>query len=84
MTPTFKAEAVRIVLTSGRTVGQVADDLGIGHSTLSKWVSAHKEADLLPRKFFGPHADVSKELARLRKENEILRQERDLLNRHGK
>jgi transposase len=29
----------------------------------------------------GPHSDASKELARLRKENEILRQERDLLKK---
>lgn len=73
----FRREAVRIALTSGRTVGQVAADLGIGKSTLGKWISRHREADLLS----GPHDDVQKELARLRKENEILRQERDLLKK---
>lgn len=76
-TDAFKAEAVRLVLTSGRPLSAIARDLGVGLSTLGKWVSAHKEADLLS----GPHADVSKELARLRKENEILRQERDLLKK---
>jgi len=76
----FKTEAVRLVQTSGRTLRALADDLGVGHSTLGKWVSSHKEADLLS----GPHEDTAKELARLRKENEILRQERDLLkNDHG-
>lgn len=73
----FKAEAVRLVETSGRPLRAIADDLGIGLSTLGKWVSAHKEAHLLA----GPHADTAKELARLRKENEILRQERDLLKK---
>jgi transposase len=64
-----------LVQTSGRTIGQVADDLGIGKSTLGKWLTRHREADLLG----GPHEDTAKELARLRKENEILRAERDLL-----
>jgi transposase-like protein len=70
-TDEFKCEAVR--LTSGRSVERIANDLGIAKSTLSRWRSEHEQADLLE----GPHEDVSKELARLRKENEILRQERE-------
>jgi transposase len=35
----FKREAVRLVQTRGRTIGQVAADLGIGHSTLGKWLT---------------------------------------------
>jgi transposase len=76
-TDDFKVEAVRLVLTSGRPLSAIARDLGVGLSTLGKWVSAHKEADLLS----GPHPEVGKELARLRKENEILRAERDLLKK---
>lgn len=76
-TEDFKREAVRLVQTSGRTIGQVADDLGVGHSTLGKWLTRYREADLLS----GPHDDMAKELARLRKENEILRAERDLLKK---
>jgi transposase len=74
----FKREAVRLVQISGRTIEQVADDLGIGRSTLGKWLTHYREADLLS----GPHDDMAKELARLRKENEILRAERDLLKNH--
>ena len=77
VTEDFRREAVRIVLSSGRSIGQVAADLGIGKSTLGKWLSRHREADLLS----GPHDDVQKELTRLRRENEILRQERDLLKK---
>lgn len=77
VTDDFRKEAVRLVLSSGRSLTQIAQDLGIGKSTLSTWVSAHREADLLS----GPHDDVQKELARLRRENEILRQERDLLKK---
>ena len=76
-TDDFKQEAVRLTLTSGRTIKQVADDLGIGLSTLTRWRGKHIEADLLS----GPHDDVEKELARLRKENNLLRQERDLLKK---
>jgi transposase len=76
-TEEFKREAVRLTETSGRTIARVADDLGIGLSTLARWKGRYREADLLA----GPHEDTTKELARLRKENELLRQERDLLKK---
>ena len=76
-TEDFKREAVRLTETSGRTIAQLADDLGIGLSTLTRWKRRYREADLLA----GPHEDTAKELARLRKENELLRQERDLLKK---
>ena len=72
-TEEFKREAVRLTETSGRTIAQVADDLGLGLSTLLRWRRRYREADLLA----GPHEDTTKELARLRKENDLLRQERD-------
>ncbi len=34
----FRRDAVRIALTSGLTRKQVADDLGVGMSTLNKWL----------------------------------------------
>lgn len=76
-TEEFKREAVRLVEESGRTQQEIAGDLGIGKSTLGKWLGHYREEDLLA----GPHEDVGKELARLRRENELLRQERDLLKK---
>ena len=76
-TEEFKREAVRLVHTSGLTIAKVSEDLDIGLSTLTRWKRIYREVDLLS----GPHDDVEKELARLRKENEILRQERDLLKK---
>lgn len=73
----FKTEAVQLALTSGLTRKQIASDLGIGMSTLNKWVGEHKHEDLMS----GPHEDVHKELSRLRKENRILREEREILKK---
>lgn len=73
----FRQEAVRILSTSGRTIRQVASDLGVGVSSLGKWKRTLDRAELMA----GPHDDVTKELARLRRENELLRAERDLLKK---
>jgi transposase len=73
----FRREAVRILKTSGRTIRQVGADLGVTVSSLGKWKAQFAEEELLA----GPHEDVHKELARLRRENELLRAERDLLKK---
>lgn len=59
----FKREAVRILMTGGRTIGEVADDLGIGKSTLGTWKRKLRDAELLA----GPHDDLETELLRLKK-----------------
>ncbi|NJM51715.1 MAG: transposase, partial [Sphingomonadales bacterium] len=43
----FKQEAVRIALSSGLSRARVASDLGVGKSTLGKWVSQYRPADLV-------------------------------------
>jgi transposase len=73
----FRREAVRLALTSGLTRPQVAADLGVGLSTLNKWVQKHRHDDLMA----GPHDDVEKENARLRKENRVLKEEREILKK---
>jgi transposase len=73
----FRREAVRLLATSGRTIKQVADDLGVGVSSLGAWKRKLERAELMA----GPHEDVEKELQRLRRENELLRAERDLLKK---
>lgn len=76
----FEDEAVRLVGTSGRTKRQIADDLGVGLSTLTRWMSKRRERAIdLPDG--GAPQDTLAELKRLRRENEILRQERDILKR---
>lgn len=73
----FKREAVRIALTSGLTRRQVASDLGIGFSTLAKWIQKSKPDDLPP----AADIDLAKENERLRKENRLLLEEREVLKK---
>lgn len=54
---------------------QVADDLGVGMATLNKWVTTRRDTDVVSK------ADLSlaQENERLRRENRVLKQERDIL-----
>ena len=73
-TDEFQLDAVRIATTSGLTRPQVSSDLGVGLSTLNKWVQKHQYDDLMS----GPHEDVEKENNRLPKEVRLLREEREV------
>ena len=70
-TDEFRKEAVRIALTSGLSRRQVADDLGVGFSTLNKWVSAHRGTDVVSAE----DRDLARENERLRREVRILKEE---------
>ena len=76
-TPEFRAEAVRIALTSGLSRRQVAADLGIGFSTLSRWIQKDRRDPEKPT----VQSDLEREIAELRKENRMLREERDVLKK---
>jgi transposase len=79
-TKEFRDEAVRLALTSGRNRREVAQDLGIGLSTLRHWLDRRREREIddPPEE---RQEDMAAELKRLRRENEILRQEREILKR---
>jgi transposase len=66
----FKQEAVRIALTSGLPRERVAADLGIGKSTLGKWLAQYRPTDLTS----APQADLARENERLRLENRVLKE----------
>jgi transposase len=79
-TKEFEEEAVRLVQTSGRTQREIAGDLGIGLSTLVRWLGRSRDRRAAAPTMAAAN-DVTAELKRLRRENEILRQERDILKK---
>ena len=68
---------MRIALTSGLTRKQVADDLGVGMSTLNKWITTHRDTDIVSKEDLG----LVQENDRLRRENRILKEEREILKK---
>ena len=77
----FKREAVKLALTSGLPREAVADDLGIGKSTLGKWITQYRQGQKGTSEPSAGTDDLHKELARLRRENKILREEREILKK---
>ena len=75
----FKAQAVRLVLDEGKSINAVARELDLVPSALGLWV-AHTRADRT-RGRTGLTTAEREDLARLRKENRILREERDILKK---
>src|SRR5262245_60517513 len=75
----FKANAVRLVLDEGQSVGRVARDLDLTETALRDWVK-RAQADRTHGKT-GLTTAEREELARLRKENRILREEREILKK---
>jgi transposase len=75
--PEFRAEAIRLV-RSGVTLSQVSRDLGVSAFTLRNWLR-QSEVDSGERE--GLTSDEREELRRLRKENKLLREEREILKK---
>jgi len=72
----FREEAVRLVRSSARAIAQIARELGIAWGTLSAWV---KQAELdAGLRSDGLTTAEREELRRLRRENRILREEREI------
>ncbi|SLN41288.1 Transposase [Pseudooctadecabacter jejudonensis] len=76
-TDEFRADAVRIALTSGLTRKQVADDLGVGMSTLNTWITAHRDTNVVSK----DDLELAQENDRLRRENRLLKEEREILKK---
>jgi transposase len=73
----FKQEAVKLVTEQGMAVTQVARDLDVSVDTLHRWLREARSATSSTTS----EGSLSAELARLRRENEQLRMERDILKK---
>jgi transposase len=77
--PEFRAEAIRLARTSGKPHAQMAQDLGMTSETLRLWL---KQADLDEgKRRDGLTSEEQEELRRLRRENRVLREEREILKK---
>ena len=76
--PQFKAEAVQMVVETGRPIAEVARDLGVVAQTLGNWVTAWRDANPGPKAELSPTEvarmkEIEEENRRLRMENEFLK-----------
>jgi len=78
----FKAQAIRLVLDEGKSVGAVARDLDLTESALRQWVERAR-ADRTGGRT-GLTTAERDELAKLRNENRELRMERDILKNESR
>jgi transposase len=79
-TDEFKAGAVRLVIDEAKSVGQVARELDLTESALRLWVERAR-ADRGTGKPGALTTAEREELSRLRKENRILTEEREILKK---
>ncbi|WP_414646173.1 IS3 family transposase [Bradyrhizobium sp. 2S1] len=90
-TDDYKRQAVDLVASSGRSIGSVAKELGLRDSVLRRWVELRgtgREPTAAARRPTTqatlPSADHAAEIARLQRENERLRMERDILKKSNR
>jgi len=78
-TEEFKVEAVKLLSESEESAAQIARELGIPQTNLSRW---KREMEEDPEGAFPGKGNArDEELARLRRENAKLKKERDILKK---
>lgn len=78
----FKLSAIRLVLEEKQAVKRVAQDLGVGYSSLQKWLKDYREngeAECLPGS--GRLRPQDEEVRQLREELRLVKMERDFLKK---
>jgi transposase len=77
--PEFRAEAVRLARSTGKTPQQVADDLGVSRQSVANWL---RQADLDDgRRDDGLTSSEQEELRTLRRKVRVLEEEREILKK---
>ena len=77
-TPEFKAETVRLIQTSDRSISEICKELDLGETAVRRWVQ-QAEPQSRPVRSGALSIDEREELRRLRKEIKEVRMEREIL-----
>ena len=77
----FKLEAIRLYETSGKSVSQIETELGITSGLLNKWRVRHRNEGAAGFVGSGQQTEMEAAVRRLKRENEILQQEGDILKK---
>ena len=76
----FKERAVKLAVESDQPIAQTARDLGINENTLHTWISKYHQGANGPQGRLDA-AHLYEDLKRLKKENALLKEERDILKK---
>ena len=78
-TPAYRKDAAHLVIDTGRTIAEVAREIGVGEQLLGRWVAVERSRMDDPPA--AADADVRAEVERLRRENAELRMDREFLKK---
>jgi|AntRauTorcE11898_2_1112593.scaffolds.fasta_scaffold13211_2 transposase len=86
----FRDSTIQLALNSEKSILQIAKDLDVNPKTIYNWVREHKKANNIPIPPLGKSSITNTstvketqndEVKRLRAENKLLKQERDILKK---
>lgn len=76
--PEFRQKAVELARERAKPIRQIAEDLGIAESCLRRWMA---QDDIDAGRKEGLTRDEREELVRLRRENRVLKMEKEILGK---